>query len=188
MDDATTVVTVVSDEQAAARAQEGDVEAFGILVERFEAKLLRYARRFLLDGPDAEDAVQTSFLKAFENLRGYDTKRKFSSWLYRIAHNECIDAVRRRKREPLPPFDFDALLPHAVAPERTDRDAELRDLRESLEKHLNRMSPLYREPLILRYFDEMSYEDIADVLRIPVSTVGVRLKRGRDALQKLIER
>src|SRR4030042_4516311 len=84
---------VLTDEEVAARVQSGDAESFGILMERYEDRLLRYARKFLAEQMDAEDCVQAAFIKAYENIRGYDHKRKFSSWMYRIVHNELVDEL-----------------------------------------------------------------------------------------------
>jgi RNA polymerase sigma factor (sigma-70 family) len=83
--------------------------------------------------------------------------------------------------------DFDVLLPHVVADETTMRDAERKQTREALDRSLEKMDVKYREPLVLYYFEELGYQEIADVLNIPVATVGVRLRRGREALAKIIE-
>lgn len=174
----------VTDEQLAKRVQEGDAESFGFLVERYEQKMRRYASKFLFGYEDASDMVQDVFIKAFVNIKSFDTERKFSSWLYRIAHNEFINAIKRKNREPLPFFDPDALFPHPLSNEDPNDDAEKNELRALLEAHLDSLDPKYREPLVLYYFEDMEYREIADVLHIPVSTVGVRLKRGRDALKK----
>ena len=77
----------LSDEEIAQKVQANDTDAFGVLVFRYEDKMLRYARRFLFDYHDSEDVVQNVFIKAFTNINSFDYKRKFSPWLYRIAHN-----------------------------------------------------------------------------------------------------
>lgn len=175
-----------TDEALAGRAQKGDADAFGELVSRFEAKLLRYARRFLLDPDDAQDIVQDVFVKAYENLQGFDVSRRFSPWIYRIAHNEFVnDLAKKKARRTFFTIDFDTLFPHLQAAEKSDSAALERDVRETLEKHLAQVDPKYREPLILYYLEGMDYQAIADVLHIPVSTVGVRLLRGRTLLQKI---
>ena len=83
-------------------------------------------------------------------------------------------------------FDFDTIFPHPIAKETADSEANRRDLKETLDKYLDKLSAKYREPLVLYYIDEMSYQDIAEVLEIPVSTVGVRLKRGKTMLKNII--
>ena len=91
-------MTEQTDEQIAIAVQKGDAQAFGLLVERFEPKLLRYARKFLFDYEDGKDMVQEVFIKAYGNIQSFDTSRSFSSWIYRIAHNEFINAIRKKGR------------------------------------------------------------------------------------------
>lgn len=177
-----------TDEEVAVLVQSGDIESFGILVERYEAKLMRYARRFLFDDDDAKDAVQNAFIKAYINIRGFDTARRFSPWMYRIAHNEFINTLKYNKgRETISLFDFDTLFPHLVAQENVEGKAERHELKVMLDRSLGNLSPKYREPLVLFYFEEMTYGEIADVLQIPISTVGVRIRRGKEALKKIVE-
>lgn len=176
----------LTDEEIVKKVQEGDTEVFGILVERFESKMLRYARKFLFGYEDAEDAVQGVFIKAYINIQQFDTSKKFSSWLYRIAHNEFINVIKKRGKESVPLFEVDTLFPHLTGKEDPVRDLEQQQLKESLEQYLTKVSPKYREILVLYYFEQMDYVEIADILKIPVSTVGVRLRRAKMALKKLI--
>jgi len=172
------------DEDIAKKVQNGDTESFGLLVERYEQKMMRYARKFLFGRHDAEDLVQEVFLKAYINIQGFDIKRKFSSWLYRIAHNEFINAIKKKRRLPFISFDIDTLFSHLASEETADREMNEKDLKEMLDSCLNKLDFKYREPLILYYYEEMNYQEIAEVMRIPVSTVGIRLKRGREILKK----
>ncbi len=173
-----------TDEEIAAQVQRGDTEPFRELAERYETKITRYARRFLSHNQDIEDLVQDVFIKAYENIQSFNTKMKFSPWLYRIAHNEFVNALRKKSRLPLYSFDFDTLLPHPLAKETADDKANEREIKNTLDKWLNKLSPKYREPLVLYYFEELGYQEIAEVLHIPVSTVGVRLNRGKNILKK----
>lgn len=177
-----------SDEEIASQVQQGNTESFGVLVERYKTKITRYARRFLSNNQDIEDLVQDVFIKAYENIRSFNIKMKFSPWLYRIAHNEFVNALRKKSRLPLYFFDFDALLPHSLAKETADDKANEREIKNMLDKWLNKLSPKYREPLVLYYFEELGYQEIAEVLHIPVSTVGVRLNRGKDILKKYLKK
>jgi len=175
-----------TDEEIALKAQSGDTESFGELVGRYEAKLLRYARKFLLEPDDAQDLVQDIFIKAYENLRSFDATRRFSPWIYRIAHNEFVNELKKRQtRKTVFTIDFDTMFPNLQAPERADTAALERDSREMMEKHLEKVDPKYREPLVLYYIEGMDYREIAEILHIPVSTVGVRLSRARGILQKM---
>lgn len=178
----------LSDEELARRVQEtGDQMAFGLLVERFEKKLLGYGRRFLSQKEEVADLVQEVFLKSYMNIQSFDSSRKFSPWIYRIAHNVFVNAIKKRSREPLSFFDPDTIFPHVAGKESSDREVIDKELKKALDQSLDKLDAKYREPLVLYYFEDQSYEDIADILHIPVSTVGVRLKRGRDALKKVID-
>lgn len=175
-----------SDEHIAELVQKGDVESFGVLVARYEAKMKRYAHKFLFGYTEAQDVVQDVFIKAYTNIQSFDISRRFSPWIYRIAHNEFINAIKKKGKEPLPFFDPDTLFPHPRSSEPADKDLNAQDLKVTLEKCLGKLDPKYREPLVLYYIEELEYKEIAEVLRIPTSTVGVRLKRGRDHMKKLV--
>ena len=179
-----------TDEQIAAEVQRGDRESYRVLMERYEPKMSRYARRFLFQGDDIKDLVQDIFIKAYVNIRSFDATRRFSPWLYRIAHNEFVNAVKKKQkeRENVTIFDFDVLFPHLIAKETADGGISHQELKEMLDTSLDKLSPKYKEPLVLYYFEEMDYKAIADILRIPVSTVGVRLQRGKAMLKKMVQK
>ncbi len=176
----------LSDEAIAEQVQKGDREAFGLIIERYEEKLLRYGRRFHADREDIRDLVQDVFIKAYMNIQSFDPKRRLSPWIYRIAHNEFVNAVKKRIRNPLSYFDFDTILPHAAKTETLLDDISRQELKRVIEGNLKQLDEKYREPLILYYFEEMEYKEIADILQIPMSTVGVRLQRGKMALKRLL--
>ena len=173
---------MATDEAIAQRVQEGDIEAFGVLMERYEEKLLRYAVRLLRDSDKGDEVVQETFIQAYRNIHSFNPLRRFSPWIYRIAHNQAINEIRRVERSPLH-LDLDtfALFP---AKESAATEAEHNEMRRIIDLHLNQLRPEYREVLVLFYFEELDYHAIADVLHIPTSTVGVRLKRARVALKK----
>lgn len=175
-----------TDEQVAERVQAGDAALFGILVERYEAKLLRYAKKFLSSPEDAEDTVQEIFIKAYASIQSFNTDKRFSPWIYRIAHNELVNALKKKGREKIFFFDLDALFPHPIAKETADSDAERAEMRRMIDTALETLDAKYREPLVLYYLEEMTYKEIADILRLPVFTVGVRIQRGKTALKKHI--
>ncbi len=181
-------INQLTDEEIARRVQSGEVEPFGALVERYEAKMMRYAKRFLFNYNDIEDLIQNVFLKAYVNIKGFDRSRKFSSWLYRIAHNEFINAIKKKGKEPLPFFDPDTIFPHPVAKENIERNIDNQGLRQMLEECLDKLDPRYREPLVLYYFEEFNYREIADILHIPIATVGIRLRRGKNKLKSFCEK
>lgn len=179
-------LSALTDEQLAEIAQSGTQLAFTELANRYWERLLRYARRLLSGSSEAEDIVQEALLKVYINLRSFNPDRRFSPWMYRITHNVLMDHVKSRKRDPLPFFDPDVLFPHPVAPDRPDVDADISSIRRMLDAHLKILDARYREPLVLRYFQDLSYRDIADILRIPTGTVSVRIKRGLEKLRAIL--
>jgi RNA polymerase sigma-70 factor (ECF subfamily) len=178
-----------NDEEIAIQVQKGDIESFRILVERYEPKMTRYAKRFFFDGDEGKDLVQEVFIKAYVNIQSFDASRRFSPWIYRIAHNEFVNNIKKRQkeRENVSIFDFDVLFPHLVAKETADDGFNKAEVKRMLEGSLNKLNAKYKEPLVLYYFEDMDYREIADILHIPISTVGVRLQRGRAMLKKIVK-
>lgn len=175
-----------TDEEVVAAVVGGDIDAFGALVERYEPRLVRYVRRFVMDAEDAQDIVQEALIKAYTNLRSFDITRRFSPWVYRIAHNEVVNWLKKRKSLPFSVIDFDTFFPQLVAKETAEGPAERDEVRRQLDQALGKLEVKYREPLVLFYFDELDYRAIADILKVPVATIGVRLMRGRAKLRELV--
>ena len=175
-----------TDEQIALSVQQGDTESFGLLVERYEEKMFRYGRRFLNDRDDIADLVQSLFIKAYTNIQSYDAGRRFSPWLYRIAHNTFVNELRSRRTDILK-VDLDVLFPQPAASDTADAGALDQEMKIALDTCLDQLNPKYREPIVLHYLQELSYEEVSDILRIPVTTVGVRLHRGRKLLRDAYE-
>ncbi len=174
----------LSDEQAIELVLEGDSNLYAQIVERYEPKLMRYAQFILKDYDTASDAVQESFIKAFINLRNFDTKRKFSSWVYRILHNESMNIIKRNKKTiSLDDEGSGGSIPFEDFWHDVKIDQQL--LNSKVRHCLDKLDIKYREVLILNYFENLKYEDISDILHIPTSTVGVRIKRGKEALKKI---
>lgn len=178
-------MSLQSDQELALKVQNGDIKSFAFLVERYEPKLLRYARKFLFGYEDSADLVQEVFIKAFINIQSYDPGRTFSPWIYRIAHNEFINAIKRRGREPISIFDSDTILPQIIGKQTADEELNRTDTKEIINKCLENIKPKYREPLVLYYFEELDYKEISEIMHIPVSTVGIRLKRGKTMLKDI---
>lgn len=165
---------------------QNDKELFGELIDRYEAKLTRYVRRFTQNKEDVSDIVQTVFIKAYTNLQSFDTSRSFNSWIYRIAHNECVNYLKKKGNEKISFLDFDTFFPHPFAKETADKETLLADDKKALESSLAHVSPKYREVLVLYFYQELSYQEISDILRIPIATVGVRIRRGKEALRNAL--
>ena len=175
----------LTDEDLVLRVKSGGIEAFGFLVERYENKMKRYARKFLFGYADIEDTVQKVFIKAYVNIQSFDTSRKFSSWLYRIAHNEFINAIKKKKREPLSLFNPDVIFPHPISKDRPDDFFEQKETKEMVKRSLSKLKPKMREVIVLYYYENLSYKEIADILHIPVSTIGVRISRAKKILKQI---
>ena len=179
---------VRTDEELAALVQKGDENALAELIDRYESKLMRYGQRFI--GAQNEnalhEAVQDIFISVYQNIEGFDVKQRFSPWIYRVAHNAFVDVLRLKTKQPLYVFDFDKLLSHPIQEETILKEKENAEIRVLLEKSMGMLSVQQREIIALYYFEDFSYKEIADVLHIPVSTVGVRLARARTSLKKLL--
>lgn len=173
-----------TDEEIVKLVQSGEIDLFEVLIERYEEKIRRYAKKFLSEKEDIEDLLQEIFLKAYENIKSFDPKRKFSTWLYRIAHNELVNAIKKRRFS----FDLDLFLPYLSTKENLIEKIDQKEMQEIIEKSLNKLEPKYREPLILFYFENLSYQEISEILQIPVSTVGVRIKRAKEKIKKLLDK
>jgi RNA polymerase sigma-70 factor (ECF subfamily) len=183
-----TISPTVKDEEVVHLVIQGDKELFGEIIDRYEVKLTRYVKRFTQHADDVSDIIQIVFIKAYTNLQSFDTSRSFNSWIYRIAHNESVTYLKKRSNEKVSFIDFDTFLPNLFAREESDTKTHTREMKEMLDSSLAHISPKYREVLVLYYYDDLSYQEISDVLHVPTATVGVRIKRGKEALLKIVSR
>jgi RNA polymerase sigma-70 factor, ECF subfamily len=165
------------------QALAGDQQAFGDLVRLHQTAVYNLAYRMLGERGEAEDAAQETFLRAYANLSRYDASRPFRTWLLSIASNHCIDRLRKRRLtwlsldEPIAPHP--ALNSSEIEPE----DAVISNEREAIiAKMLAELSPDYRAAVVLRYWYDLSYTEIADMLETTESAVKSRLFRARQAL------
>ncbi|NMC51272.1 sigma-70 family RNA polymerase sigma factor [Candidatus Kuenenbacteria bacterium] len=152
---------------------------FACLIKRYERQLLVYVRRISgLGQEDAEDVLQEVFIKIFYNLNDFDDKLKFSSWAYRIAHNETVSELRKRQARPQIILD-DEEWQKITADTDLNKEINTKYDRAMLEKIISRLGEKYREIFILRFVEELDYREISDILRLPVSTVGTLIARAR---------
>lgn len=180
--------SVESQERAwAIAARQGDEGAFAKLVEAYQRPVYNLAYRMLGSPGEAEDAAQETFLRAFTRLDTYDPNRKFSSWILSIGSHYCIDQLRRRRGKTVSMQEImtERWLPDdAPRPEERTLDQEREALIQCM---LQEVAPQYREVLILRYWYDYSYEDIAEITRTSVSAVKSRLHRARNAMANALE-
>ena len=169
------------------RARAGDQTAFTYLVETYQTPIYNLCYRMLGDGAEAEDAAQETFLRAYTRLSRYDPERSFKTWLFSVAAHHCIDRLRKRRftflsvDEPLPPHP--ALRDPAIGPEQ----AVLRGERSThIQRLLARLTPEDRAVVVMRYWYDLSYEDISHSTGSTVSSVKSRLHRARQTLGNLL--
>ncbi|MBK9013753.1 MAG: RNA polymerase sigma factor [Saprospiraceae bacterium] len=167
-----------------------EVDFFSCLYDRYEARLLRYIKRLAqVTDTEAEDILQESFISIWKNLYAFDQSLKLSSWIYRIVHNQAVSAFRKKKsygRDEKVTWD-DAL--NASIPDDTSlADAgEMQDIDLSLHEVLEQLPLHYKEVLMLKFLENMGYEEISDVLKIPEGTVATRINRAKKAFKSLAE-
>lgn len=167
-----------------------DKNHFSEIIFRYETKLMRYLRRLLnINQETAEDLLQDIFIKTYRNLNGFDQSLKFSSWIYRIAHNEAISHYRQfQKNKQIVSIDeANGLLEIMRGTLETDRETLNNELTLRIKTVIDALPSKYREILILKFIEEKDYEEIADILKIPAGTVGTLIHRGKTALKQLAQ-
>ena len=177
-------------DQHIAQTLRDDPELFGVIIDRYQAKLERYVRRISsLRGEELEDLIQDIFSKAFMYNETYDPRLSYNSWIYRIAHNETINMWKREKKRLHPSFDGEISqeLIGALLDDSTRKDIDLTADRELVRDALENLKIKDSSILTLRFFDELSYGEISDVLRIPEGTVATNIYRAKKKLRREIE-
>jgi RNA polymerase sigma-70 factor (ECF subfamily) len=169
-------------------ARQGDKQAFSQLVQAYQRPVFNLTYRMLGNSEEAEDAAQETFLRAYSRLAQYDPQMKFSTWVFSIANHHCIDRLRKRRATHISIDDnpvLENLQEDLPQPEHRALDQE-----QSVELHslINLLDPDYRTPLVLRYWEEMSYEEIAESMGVTVPAIKSRLFRARQQLMALYER
>lgn len=163
-----------------------DGAAYAGVVRRYQAPLTRYLFRLgCRSKGDADDVLQEVFIKAYRNLNDYDPGLKFSSWIYRIAHNEAVTFLRKASRVPRVATSTDELEAFDRIADSSDLAAEL-DARldaRTLRAAIDALDAKYREVLVLRYLEDRSYEEISDILRKPPGTVATLISRAKSRLR-----
>jgi RNA polymerase sigma-70 factor (ECF subfamily) len=181
------VIATQSDLDIVRSVKQGNANAFGELIERYESKLTRYLKRFLQDEDAIADVLQDTLIKAYIHIQSFNEGYTFSSWVYRIAHNEAINAIKKKKSIPFSWFEPETLLPYFAYDDKIEQVLDQEVLKKDLEKVLAKLSPSYREILILFFFEELSYKEIALVLKIPISSVGVRINRAKKKVEGIVQ-
>jgi RNA polymerase sigma-70 factor, ECF subfamily len=177
-----------SDEELVAKSVGGDADSFNQLILRWERPIYALAYRVIGREEDARDVCQETFLRAFRALGGFRGQAKFSSWLYRIALNLCRDWVRRERRSPTvqAPEDIDILdLASTRGPSESIEDLVARkDLARTVERAMAHLPEEQRTAIILKEYHGLTFQEIADLLGCPLSTVKTRLYQGLSVLRR----
>lgn len=166
-----------------------DKELFAILIFRYKEKLMRYVRRIGGGTTESvEDVVQNIFIKSYVNINSFRQGQRFSSWLYGIAHNECIDYWRRNKKHTNISLDENVELAAVLSSgENIEEDLFKKEEREEICRILDQLPIKFKEVLVLRYLEDKDYQEISDILKKPVSTVGTLIYRAKSHLRKFVK-
>ncbi|CEE00046.1 MULTISPECIES: RNA polymerase sigma factor SigW [Bacillaceae] len=172
------------------QVRKGDQNAFGEIVELYKDKVFQLCFRMLGNSHEAEDISQEAFIRAYINIERYNIDRKFSTWLYRIATNLCIDRIRKKK----PDYYLDAevagtegltlysqIPASQLAP---DEEVSKIELQEIIQNEILKLPEKYRAVIVLKYIEELPLLEISKILDLPIGTVKTRIHRGREALRK----
>lgn len=179
-----------SENGLARRAAAGEEAAFEELVGRYSRPILDYCRRLVGDATAGEDLAQEVFVKFYLALSSYDPSRRVSPFLYRIAHNHCMDWLRKKKVATVPLVWEDGeggAAREAEAPDYSlapDALVERAEVARAIDEALASLPPTYRSALIMRHRQGMTYEEIAEALEAPLGTVKAQIHRGREKLQQ----
>lgn len=178
-------VTGSSDGELIAAVLAGDVDAFSGLVRRYQDTCTRFAVRMLGSRVDADDALQSAFMRAFRGLRSCKDPEHFGGWLYQIVVNECRTYASRRRRRELRFPPASDVIDRAVAPG-SDEDVD-RDVGGHIERALSMLPDEQREAFLLKHVEELTYEEIAGMTGVSVPALKMRVKRACDLLRDLLE-
>ncbi|MEH7093518.1 RNA polymerase sigma factor SigW [Neobacillus vireti] len=168
----------------------GDQDAFGEIVEIYKNSVYQLCYRMLGNRHEAEDLAQEAFIRAYVNIQSFNQDLKFSTWLFRIATNLCIDRLRKKK----PDYYLDAevagtegltmysqISSDSPLPE---SEVESLELQETVQKEILKLPEKYRSAIVLKYMEDMSLNEISEILDLPLGTVKTRIHRGREALRQ----
>jgi RNA polymerase sigma-70 factor (ECF subfamily) len=180
----------ISDEEIVSIALR-DKAFFAHIVFRYEDKLARYITRLgIRNEEDKQDTLQDIFIKVYKNLNGFDTSLSFSSWVYRIAHNEAISAYRKKNVRPEGHLIDEGN--ELVAREMTMEEGAEKKFDEKINaaevyRALESVEEKYKDVLVLRFFEHKEYEEISDILKIPIGSVGTLIHRGKNQLKQRLD-
>ena len=171
-----------SDTSLAISLQGGEMQALESIIDRYGEPLLRYVR-YLGETTDDADIVQLTFIKVYQNIKSYDVKRKFSTWIYRIAHNTAVSHLRSKKAT----WSWDEYLDNFIKVDPVD-DIDKKTTIKQVRQCLDNLPIHYKSPLALHYLEGKSYTEIMDILRLPMGTVSARINRAKKLMRTLCQK
>lgn len=172
----------MNDEEIIKLVVEGDREKYGEIIERYEKRLRGFIKKLIGNNLEVDDLVEESLISAYQNLNGFDSKLKFSSWILRIAHNKTVDYIKRKK----PKIMGDELDDVKEDKKLFEELAIETESKKELQNAIDKLELKYKEMIVLYFFEEKSYEEISDILHISVSNVGVMLNRAKLKLKQFL--
>ena len=176
----------MSDEEVIARVGKGKREEYGEIIERYQGKLYGYLKNMTNQSQEeVEDLVEETLISAYINLQSFDVNKKFSSWIFRIAHNKAIDYFKKKKIRTTDLENQEELVgdKEKLIEEIEIKKEKVREMNKSIEQ----LELKYREVVLLYYFDEQTYDEISDILHIPTTNVGVLLHRAKEKLKNILK-
>ncbi|MDS1030369.1 sigma-70 family RNA polymerase sigma factor [Bacillota bacterium LX-D] len=176
---------VLVDEVVVKRCLNGDTAAFTEIIQKYQKQIFSLCYRLTNNTEDAQDLAQESFLKIYQVLDKYDQEKPFFPWMYKVATNVCYTALRKRHEQDIPlekVIEFAPTIP--TADSQPEEYAETREVGRIVQKAIAELPENYRLPIILRYLEDFTYQQIAEIMDLPVSTIETRLFRGKSMLQK----
>ena len=157
---------------------------FVCLYNKYQDQFLRYIHRLSnVESEDAEDVLQEAFVKIWRNIHSFDTNMKFSTWAYRIVHNETVSFWRKQKTMGVE--QVQSLGESDGSVDMMSDESDVNQKEKAIQKVLSQLSPDYKSILVLRYFEHLNYEEISDVLKIPMGTVATRVNRAKKGFAKI---
>ena len=174
-----------TDEQIVEYCRETNKEFFSYLIDRYERKIKAYINRLTnpRDKEELNDITQQVFINVYKNINSFEAERKFSSWIYRIAHNLAVNWLKAKKEKIS--IDENEVVAGSLASD-IDINKEYlnNELKSDLNKAINNLPDKFKEPFILRYYEDLSYEEISNILKKPKNTIGTMIIRAKKLLKK----
>jgi len=175
--------TTYSDQELVKTVCDGNLEAYAQIVRRYESKLLRYANSIVKNPEDAQDCVQESFISAYKNLRSFDLAKPFSSWIYRIVHNQAISKWRKKKE-----VSMEILGDTIESTENLEESFEQKTTIKQVRDCIQHLPVVYAEVVYLHNIEGYSYEEVSAIVQKPKGTVSVLIMRAKKMLRVLCEK